>query len=113
LLPEEAKGGSLQVVEELVIVRRKIGLDRRRRGPGVLLGRWWQERSEPRFGVGQANPQAGHPSEKFPAGTDYGAKLPLIHYSNLNDPALRNDAGAQTRVTGMVTPGESKDLDER
>ena len=112
LLPEVAKRGSLHVIEELVIVGRKIGLDRRGRWPGVLVGRWRQERRESQFSARQTYPQAGHLSEKLPAGTRYGAKLPLIHLTNLNDPALRNDAGAQTMVTGMVTPPETKGLDE-
>ena len=57
----------------------------------MLLGRWRQEGSESPLGARQANPQGGHLSEKLPAGPDYGAKLPLIHLTNLNDPALGND----------------------
>jgi hypothetical protein len=80
----------------------------------VLFGRWGQERGKSQFrACWQANSQAGHLSEKIAAGARYGAKLPLIHLTNLNDPAPRNDGGGQTRVTGMVTPPEPKDLDER
>ena len=91
LLPEVADVDSLEFIKKLIIVRRKVSLGRRRRRLGVLLGRWRQERSESPLGEWQANPQAGHLSEKLAAGPDYGTKLPLIHSTSLNDPALRND----------------------
>lgn len=79
----------------------------------MLVGRWRQEGRESQFGGGQANAQAGELREKLPAGPHQGAELPLIHLTNLNDPASRNDGRAQSMVTGMVTPSEPKDLDER
>jgi hypothetical protein len=36
-----------------------------------------------------------------------------IHFTNLNDPGPENDYGGTVRVTGMVTPAEPKELDEK
>ena len=114
LLPEIANRGSLQFVQKLVIVRRKKSFGRRRRGAGMLLRRWRQEGSESRFGAGQANPHAGHLSRNFRRERIRGrTPVSIIHLTNLNDPGPRNDHGEETMVTGMVTPAEPKDLDER
>ena len=113
LLPEIANRDSLDLVEKLVIVGRKksFGPEEARAGhagPARAAGRMRipVQRRADKF------PQAGHLSEELRREA-HGAKLPLIHLTNLNDPGPRNDHGEETMVTGMVTPAEPKDLDER
>ena len=80
---------------------------------GMLVGRGRQEGRKSGFGPGQANSQGSKLCQELTAGAHLGAELALIHLTNLNDPALRNDGREQSMVTGMVTPSEPKDLDER
>ena len=118
LLPEVAKNGLLQLIQKLVVVRRKKVLT------GGGAGRVCCSGAGDRGRRREANPDSRR-AEQIPRpaicrsnsrrerlmGPNFLFSLNPLHKFKRSCPG--NDDGGQTRVTGMVTPPEPKDLDER